>query len=195
MLQVFNGIAFGVGQSVEHPLRWFPANRSVGSQVPHRVSSLLEFVQDFRDESMLAFGGRARFPLLARDIDPEFQLFGHPQFHFLQPVRRSYAFEISVCLSVASGMRQTLLKLGAREVALSNISQRTPRRPRFSRVFCFRRAPPHESAQLCREDALGYSVAVTPMDHSALNRYSFRQSRELRTSHPRARSRVADHAK
>jgi hypothetical protein len=143
----------------------------------------------------LPFGGRARFPLLARDIDPEFQLFGHPQFHFLQPVRRSYAFEISVCLSVASGMRQTLLKLGAREVALSNISQRTPRRPRFSRVFCFRRAPPHESAQLCREDALGYSVAVTPMDHSALNRCSFRQSRGLRTSHPRVRSQAADPVK
>jgi hypothetical protein len=195
MLCIIPGLAFSVSQSVEHPLRRFPSDLSVRSQVPHCITRLLEFVQDFRDESMLAFGGRARFPLLARDIDPEFQLFGHPQFHFLQPVRRSYAFEISVCLSVASGMRQTLLKLGAREVALSNISQRTPRRPRFSRVFCFRRAPPHESAQLCREDALGYSVAVTPMDHSALNRYSFRQSRGLRTSHPRVRSQAADPVK
>jgi hypothetical protein len=78
MLQVINGITFSVGQSVEHPLRRFPADLSVRSQVPHRVSSLLEFVQNLGDESMSAVRGRASFSLFARNIYPEFQLFGHP---------------------------------------------------------------------------------------------------------------------
>jgi hypothetical protein len=93
------------------------------------------------------------FSMLARNIYPEFQLFGHPQFHFLQLVRISYASKISVCVSVASGMRQTHFKLGAREVALSNISQRTPRRPGVFRVFCLdalRRTNPLNSVEKMR---------------------------------------------
>jgi hypothetical protein len=43
MLQVVNRVAFSVSQPVEHPLRRFPADLSVRSQVPHRVSSPLEF--------------------------------------------------------------------------------------------------------------------------------------------------------
>jgi hypothetical protein len=78
MLQVINGLALSVSQPVEHPLRRFPADLSVRSQVPHRVSSPLEFVQDLDDESMSAVRGRASFSLFARNIYPEFQLFGHP---------------------------------------------------------------------------------------------------------------------
>jgi hypothetical protein len=88
MLQVINGITLSVSQSVEHPLRRFPADLSVRSQVAHCITRLLEFVQNLGDESIPAFGGRASFSLFARNIYPEFQPFGHPQFHFLQPVRR-----------------------------------------------------------------------------------------------------------
>jgi hypothetical protein len=87
MLCIFHGLALSVGQSVEHPLRRSPANPSVRSQVPHRVSSLLEFVQDLGDEGLPTLGGRLSFSLFARDIDPEFQRFGHPQFHMLALVR------------------------------------------------------------------------------------------------------------
>jgi hypothetical protein len=66
----------------------FPADLSVRSQVAHCITRLLEFVQNLGDESIPAFGGRASFSLFARNIYPEFQPFGHPQFHFLQPVRR-----------------------------------------------------------------------------------------------------------
>jgi hypothetical protein len=81
MLQVVNRVAFSVSQPVEHPLRRFPADLSVRSQVPHRVSSPLEFVQDFGDEGPPAFATRVGFCVLARYIYPEFQRFGHPQFH------------------------------------------------------------------------------------------------------------------
>jgi hypothetical protein len=136
MLCILNGLAFSVSQSVQHLRGRFPPNFSVRSKVPFRVSSLLEFGEDLGDESMPSFGGRLGFSLLARNIYPEFQRFGHPQFNFLQPVRMSYAFKISVCVSVASGMRQTHFKLGAREVALSDSSRRTPQCPRVFRVFC-----------------------------------------------------------
>jgi hypothetical protein len=82
MLQVIDGVAFSVRQPVEHPWRRFPADLSVRSHVPHRVSSLLEFGEDLGDENMPAFGGRLGFSLLASNIYPEFQPFGHPQFHF-----------------------------------------------------------------------------------------------------------------
>jgi hypothetical protein len=78
MLQVINGIAFSVSQPVEHPLRRFPADFSVRSQVPHRVSGLLEFGQDLGDEDLPAFRRQLSLSLLARDIYPELQLFGHP---------------------------------------------------------------------------------------------------------------------
>jgi hypothetical protein len=81
MLQVVNRLPFSVSQSVEHPLRRLPADLSVRSQVPHRVSSLLEFVQDLEDEGLSAFAGRLGFSLFALDIYPEFQLFCHTQFH------------------------------------------------------------------------------------------------------------------
>jgi hypothetical protein len=81
MLRIFHGLTFGVSQPIEHAWCRFPANFSVGPQVPHRVSRLLEFVQDLGDESMPAFEECRIFSLLARDIYPEFQLFGHPQFH------------------------------------------------------------------------------------------------------------------
>jgi hypothetical protein len=82
VLGILHSLTFSVGQSVEHPLRRFPANFSVRSHVPHRVSSLLEFGEDLGDESMPAFGGRLGFSLLARNIYPEFQLSSHTQFHF-----------------------------------------------------------------------------------------------------------------
>jgi hypothetical protein len=90
MIQIINGITFCISQSVEHPLRWFPANFPVGSHVPHRVAGLFELGEELGDESMPALGERRIFSLLARDIYPEFQLFCHPQFHFFQPVRTSY---------------------------------------------------------------------------------------------------------
>jgi hypothetical protein len=83
MLRIFHGLAFSVSQSADHPRRRFPSDLSVRSEVPHRVSGLLEFVQDLGDESMPAFGGPRSLSLLARDIDPEFQRFGHPEFHML----------------------------------------------------------------------------------------------------------------
>jgi hypothetical protein len=89
MLRIVPGIAFSVSQSVEHPLRRLPPDLFVRSQIPHRVSFLFEFEQDFGDGSNALEGCRT-FALLARDIYPEFQLFGHPQFHFFQPVRMSY---------------------------------------------------------------------------------------------------------
>jgi hypothetical protein len=72
VLCILQRLAFSVSQSAQHPLRRFPANFSVGSQMPHRVSGLLEFVQDLGDESMPAFGDRLGFSLLALNIYPEF---------------------------------------------------------------------------------------------------------------------------
>jgi hypothetical protein len=83
MLRILHGLAFGISQPIEHPWCRFPANSSIGPQVPHGVSGFLEFMQDLGDESMPAFGARQSFSLLARDIHPEFQLFGHPQFHMV----------------------------------------------------------------------------------------------------------------
>jgi hypothetical protein len=56
MLCILNGVAFRVGQPVEHPWRRLAANLSVRSEVPHSVSSLLEFGEDLGDESMPPFG-------------------------------------------------------------------------------------------------------------------------------------------
>jgi hypothetical protein len=81
MLQVIDCVEFGVSQSVEHPLRRFPADLSVRSPVPHRISGLFELVQDFGDEGGPARRGRPSFSLLARDVHPEFQPFSHPQIH------------------------------------------------------------------------------------------------------------------
>jgi hypothetical protein len=75
MLQVINGLALTVGQPVEHLWRELPANFPVGSHVPHRVSSLLEFAQYLSDQGLHAFGGRSGFSFLKRDVHPEFQLF------------------------------------------------------------------------------------------------------------------------
>jgi hypothetical protein len=105
MLCILNGLAFSVSQSVQHLRGRFPPNFSVRSKVPFRVSSLLEFGEDLGHESMPAFGGRLGFSLLARNIYPEFQLFGHPQFHFSGPLACRAALQISVSASVASGTR------------------------------------------------------------------------------------------
>jgi hypothetical protein len=107
MLRIFQGLTFSVSQSVEHPLRRFPADLSVRSHVPHRVSSLLEFGEDLGDESMPAFGRRLGFSLLALDIYPEFQLFRHPQFHFF-PIHWDVlsCFKLASRDTVASGARQ-----------------------------------------------------------------------------------------
>jgi hypothetical protein len=75
MLRIFHGLAFGVSQSVEHPLRRFPADLSVRSHVPHCITGLFELGQDLGDEGLLALGGRVGFSLLALDIYPEFQGF------------------------------------------------------------------------------------------------------------------------
>jgi hypothetical protein len=105
MLQVFDGITFSVGQSVEHPLRRLPADLSVRSPVPHRITCLLEFVQDLGDEGLPALGSRVSFSLLVCDFHPEFQLFSHPQFHFSGPLACRAALQISVSASVALDAR------------------------------------------------------------------------------------------
>jgi hypothetical protein len=95
MLQVIDGVAFSVGQSVEHLLGRFPSNFSVPSHVPHRISGQFEFVQDLGDESMPAFGGSLGFSLLARHIYPESKFFSHPQFHFSGPLRVLLRFKLA----------------------------------------------------------------------------------------------------
>jgi hypothetical protein len=86
MFQVIDGVTFSVSQSAEHPLRRFPADLSVRSQVPRRVSSPFELGEDLREEGFPAFGRCPSFFLPTRNIDPEFQRFGYTQFHvFARP--------------------------------------------------------------------------------------------------------------
>jgi hypothetical protein len=82
VLSIILGIAFRVGQPVEHPPCGFPANVSVCPKVPHGISGLLEFREDLADESLPATGVHPSFSLFARDIDPESENFGYSEFHF-----------------------------------------------------------------------------------------------------------------
>jgi hypothetical protein len=83
MLRILHGLPFCISQPVEHPLRWFPSNPSVGSKIPHRVTRQFEFVQDLSGECLFALASLASSSLLARDIDPEFQLFRYSEFHIV----------------------------------------------------------------------------------------------------------------
>jgi hypothetical protein len=133
MLQVINGVAFSVCQSVQHLRGRFPSNFSVGSHVPHRISGQFEFVQDLGDESMPAFGGRLGFSLLALDIYPEFHLFRHPQFHLLALVLAIESLgQISV-LRIGRPRHSTRRRKGTLDSG-SVIS------PKFFRFFILRRS-------------------------------------------------------
>ena len=78
---VVPGLPFGVSQSRQHPGRRFPGDFTLGVEVPHGLSRLLETTKNLRQKRGAGAFRGAIFALLVFDIHPEPKILGYPEFH------------------------------------------------------------------------------------------------------------------
>jgi len=71
IVQIVDGLLFGVGQSRKHPRARFPGNFALVVEAPHGLAHLLEFSKNLGDQR----GSRAAWPVISDplvfDIHPK----------------------------------------------------------------------------------------------------------------------------
>jgi hypothetical protein len=78
---VIPGFLLSVGQSRKHPRRRFPGNLAFGVEVPHGVTSFLEFPKNLGDQVNSGSAWTVIFDPLIFDIDPKSKNLRHAEFH------------------------------------------------------------------------------------------------------------------